>query len=138
MAASILALDVGQKRIGVAVASNETRLARPLTTIIRSDSVAGEITALVAEHQASGVVIGLPRGLDGQETEQTRLVKEFGGMLEQGLDLPIYWQDEAVTSRQAEAELQSRGKPYQKSDIDSLSATYILEDFIQDHPEAMA
>jgi putative Holliday junction resolvase len=92
----------------------------------------------VTEQGAVGLVIGLPRGLDGQETAQTRAVREFAEQLKPAVQLPYYWQDEAVTSRQAEEELKSRGKPYQKGDIDALSATYILEDFLRDHPELTA
>jgi putative holliday junction resolvase len=94
-----------------------------------------DIQALVADQGAVALVLGLPRGLDGQETAQTKSVRAFGAELEQALHIPLYWQDEAVTSHQAEEELQARGKPYRKEDIDALSATFILEDFMRDHPE---
>ncbi|HEY5806004.1 MAG TPA: Holliday junction resolvase RuvX [Candidatus Saccharimonadales bacterium] len=132
---SVLALDVGERRIGVAVASVQARLSSPLTTIMRSDTTLNDIQELIDEHDARALVVGLPRGLDGQHTAQTVAVEEFKSSLEQVLAIPVYWQDEALTSRQAEAELNSRGKPYKKEDIDALSATYILEDFMRDHPE---
>jgi RNase H-fold protein (predicted Holliday junction resolvase) len=50
--------------------------------------------------------------------------------LEKNIDIPVYRQDEAVTSLQATAELSSRGKPYSKAAIDALAATYILDDFL--------
>lgn len=134
---SILALDVGDRRIGVALASVHARIASPLTTLYRGDSTFRDIQALVDEHDAMAMVVGLPRGLDGQHTRQTVAVEEFKAGLEQALSVSVYWQDEALTSRQAEQELESRGKPYKKEDIDSLSATYILEDFIRDHPEVV-
>ena len=132
---TILALDVGEKRIGVALASAQARIAGPLLTLAHGDSVYHDIQSLVAEHAAMAVVVGLPRGLDGQHTRQTVAVEEFKSALEHVLDVPVYWQDEALTSRQAESELEARGKPYKKEDIDALSATYILEDFMRDHPE---
>jgi putative Holliday junction resolvase len=132
---TILALDVGEKRIGVALASMQARMASPLTTLARSHTILHDIQVLLNEHAAGVLVIGLPRGLDGQHTKQTLAVEEFKAELEYNLAVPVYWQDEALTSRQAEAELNSRGKPYKKEDIDSLSATYILEDFMRDHPE---
>lgn len=134
---TILALDVGERRIGVALASVQARLASPLTTLLRGESTPADIQALIDEHQAIAVVVGLPRGLDGQQTAQTIAVEEFYSILQQVLTVPLHWQDEAVTSRQAEAELEARGKPYQKADIDALSATYILEDFMRDHPELL-
>ncbi len=132
---SIIGLDVGEKRIGVALANLEARLPRPLQTLENSDHAVSDITHLCDEYDAALLVIGLPRGLDGQETAQTRSAQMFGAHLESSLAIPIYWIDEAVTSVQAEAELQARRKPYVKGDIDALAATYILEDFINEHPE---
>jgi putative Holliday junction resolvase len=135
---TILALDVGTKRIGVAVSDLSTRFPRPLTTIQADTNPVEQLQGLVGREGAVGLVIGLPRGLDGQETAQTQLVRTFAEGLKGQINLPQYWQDEAVTSRQAEEELKSRGKPYQKGDIDALSATYILEDFLRDNPEVTA
>ena len=131
---SILALDVGERRIGVAAANSIARIASPLTTLINEGDIAATISRLVAEQNASKLVLGLPRGLSGQDTGQTQWVKDFGNSIEIAVGVPLYWQDEAVTSAQAEAELKSRGKPYVKADIDALSATYILEDFLRDNP----
>ena len=135
---TLLALDVGAKRIGVAASDLASRLPHPLTTIDAENDPGGAVQELIVKHGAIGMVIGLPRGLDGQETAQTHAVRDFAEQLKQHISLPQYWQDEAVTSRQAEEELRRRGKPYKKGDIDALSATYILEDFLRDHPEISA
>ncbi|HEX3568899.1 MAG TPA: Holliday junction resolvase RuvX [Candidatus Saccharimonadales bacterium] len=135
---SILALDVGERRIGVAVASTIARIAHPLTTLLRSDQSVHDIQALITEHDAQAVAVGYPRGLNGQSTAQTAATEAFVRELKRVVTVPLYFQDEAVTSRQAEAELQSRGKPYVKGDIDALAATYILEDFLREHVEAPA
>jgi putative Holliday junction resolvase len=137
---TVLALDVGTKRIGVAASDLQTRLPKPLTTInvVSDEETAAALQKLVTDQGATVLVIGLPRGLDGQETAQTQLVRDFAAGLQSVLPLPQHWQDEAVTSRQAEEELVRRGKPYKKGDIDALSATYILEDFLRDHPEVQA
>jgi putative holliday junction resolvase len=129
---SVIALDVGAARIGVAVASLASRLPQPLKTIPHNDGVMEALSALCQEQNAVAIVVGLPRGLDGQHTAQTLAVELFASDLEKQLDIPLYWQDEAVTSAQAEAELLARKKPYSKGDIDALAATYILEDFMQD------
>jgi len=132
---TILALDIGERRIGVASARVSAGLPTPLTTVDHTETVTHALQNLFAQHEAVALVMGLPRGLDGQETAQTRRVETFVAELKKHTDLPIYWQDEAVTSRKAEEELQRRGKPYAKGDIDALAATYILEDFLQEHPE---
>jgi len=131
----ILALDVGDRRIGVARASTMARLPSPLTTLERHTGTPEDITRLIASEGASGLVVGLPRNLSGEHTDQTRAVEHFAAELQNVLTVPLYWQDEALTSRKAEAELDARGKPYQKGDIDALSATYILEDFLRDNPQ---
>ncbi len=133
-----MALDVGERRIGVARCSLDARLPAPLTALEHTDSVVADIERLVTDNGATALVVGLPRGLDGQHTGQTAYVEEFVELVKPALTIPVYWQDEAVTSRQAEEELQRRGQPYQKGDIDSLSATYILEDFLREHPEGRA
>lgn len=130
---TIIALDVGATRIGVAAAGTLTRIAQPLTTLKNNDGTIDEIIQLLEDQEAEAVVIGLPRGLDGQHTAQTQTVEAFGAALEKHIQIPVHWQDEAVTSAQAEAELQARKKPYAKGDIDALAATYILEDFINDN-----
>jgi putative holliday junction resolvase len=129
---SIVALDVGEKRIGVATANAVARIAHPLTTLEHTEDILAKLEQLVRSEQAAMVVVGLPRDMKGNETEQTRIVQSFGATVEQ------HWQDEAVTSEKAEAELKKRGKPYVKGDIDALAATYILEDFLSEHPEVKA
>lgn len=131
---TVIALDVGERRIGVALASTVARLPNPLTTLENGSDIAKAIKQLIDTHDAGAVVVGLPRGLSGQETAQTLVVKNFGNSIRPVIGVPLYWQDEAVTSAKAEAELRSRGKPYAKEDIDALSATYILEDFLRDNP----
>jgi putative holliday junction resolvase len=133
LSGTVLALDVGEKRIGVAVATSQTRLPRPLPTLEHTGDILQKIQDVITAEQVEHVVIGLPRGLSGQRTAQTEAVEAFAAGLKQGSNIPLYWQDEAVTSHQAEAELKRRGKPYAKGDIDALAAAYILEDFLNDH-----
>lgn len=130
---SILALDVGAARIGLALASAAARFATPAGALANDALVMDNLHAFCMSNNVLRVVIGLPRGMAGQDTEQTAYVREFGKRVVQELDVPISWQDEAVTSVQAEAELRERNKPYSKGDIDALAATYILEDFLREN-----
>ncbi|MGH7237511.1 MAG: Holliday junction resolvase RuvX [Candidatus Saccharimonadales bacterium] len=128
---NIVALDVGDKRVGVAIASVAARLASPLATLNRGAEFMAGLEKLLAANAASAVVVGLPRNLSGQDTAQTRQTRKFIADLSAQINLPVYAQDEAVTSIAAETELRARGKPYVKADIDALAATYILEDYLQ-------
>lgn len=127
---SVMALDVGTKRIGVAVSSLIARLPRPLVTLTSSGSeLIGELSEIIKSEYIDQIVVGMPRGLEGQNTAQTEYTFNFVKTLRQSFKLPIDLQDEALTSKKAEQELDSRGKPYKPADIDSLAATYILEDW---------
>ena len=136
--ARIVALDIGAKRIGVASANVVARLASPETTLEVTDSIIEVIKRLLAEQTAVALVLGLPRGMQGQDTAQTKSVQEFGEKLAQEVDVPLYWQDEALTSQVSEDQLKASKKPYQKGDIDALAASYILEDFLANHSEVLA
>ena len=126
---TIMALDIGSKRIGVALTTMIARLPQPLTTI-KTKSAIAEIKSLIEEHQVKVLVVGVPRGINGETTEQTKQTLLFIKELRDNIEVVIHEQDEAITSLQAESELSARGKNYAKSDIDALAATYILEDYI--------
>jgi putative holliday junction resolvase len=131
-AAYILALDYGEKRIGVAIAHVTARLPRPLLTLQNSPDVQADIQKLVEQEAVSLVVVGLPRGMDGGYTEQTRAAEAFQKDLSTQLTVPVELADETLTSVDAEAALQ--GTKHTKDDIDALSAAYILERYLTDHP----
>lgn len=135
---TLLALDIGDARTGVATANTIAHIASPLTTLECSiKELPAKVAQLVDEQQASALVIGLPRGLHGQDTEQTKHVQECVDQIRALVNVPIYLQDEALTSQKAEAELRSRGKEYGKGDIDALAATYILQDYLVSRTEEL-
>lgn len=134
---SILGLDVGEKRVGLAVANLESKLPRPLTTLERGKGFFDELQAVINSEGATVLVVGLPRNLDGEATAQTRTTQEFVAELQRQVSLPVELQDEALTSKQAEAELKARGKTYAKEDIDALAATYLLEDYLGAQPKEL-
>ena len=132
MVTSYLALDVGAARIGVAVANDVARIAAPLPALHNDDQLDARLQNLVTEHGIDLLVVGWPRDMHGNETEQTRYVEQFITRLSALFPgMTIERQDEALTSLQAEAELKQRKGGYTKPDIDSLSAVYILDDFLQ-------
>ncbi len=128
---NILGLDVGERRVGIALANITARLPEPLTTIDRTETdVFEEIIRLADEHAVKQIVIGLPRGGEGQETAQTAANRRFAEELKKRISVPIALQDEAYSSVEAEEELKAKNKPYNKGDIDKLAATYILNDWL--------
>ena len=128
MASTILALDLGEKRIGIARANIIAKIAEPLATLQNDALFRDSLLALIKEHDAKQIVVGLPRGLEGQDTNQTNYVRDFIDDL--NLPIDVVFQDEALTSVKAKEQLESLGKIYQKADIDSLAAMNILEDFL--------
>jgi putative Holliday junction resolvase len=121
---TILGLDVGEKRIGVARGNSLARLATPLAVVTVDGSELKSLDALVKQEGAERLVVGLPRGLNGQNTAQTAAIRQFGARLE-ALGLPIHWQDEAGTTKQAEAEA-GLAAP----ELDARAAAIILQDYL--------
>lgn len=132
---TVLALDVGDVRIGVASASLVARLPSTQGFIEQTEEVVKAVQDRVKQQNAIAVVVGWPRSLSGQPTAQTKKVEEFAAQLKKALRVPVYLQDEALTSKQAEAELSSQKGLYNKGAIDALAATYILGDFLAEHTE---
>lgn len=122
----ILALDVGAKKVGIARASMQARLPQPLKTV-KTDEAIEQLRKIVKENPVAMVVVGLPRNLSGEDTQQTRWVRSWVTKVIAELGLPFYWQDEALTSVQATSNKQQATN---NADEHSLAAVIILEDFL--------
>ncbi len=129
--ANLLGLDIGEKRIGVAIADAKTPFPAPLTTLEASADLPTVFASLLHSHSVKTVVIGYPRNQQGEPTAQTERVEYIVSLLKIPKSIVVQWQDESLTSVKAEAELEARKKPYKKADVDALAATYILDDYIQ-------
>lgn len=133
-------VDVGGKRIGLAVSDVSGTLARPLgsVTVAALDAVAiarveGEIARL--RHEDDGVatlVVGLPRRLDGRATEMTSVVEAFARRLAQACALPLVLQDERLSSHEADSRLATRERDWRvrKRKLDAAAAAVILQDYL--------
>ncbi len=128
---TILALDVGGRRIGVARANTIARLPGPLTTLINDQSIFDKLAKIIQEEQVVSIVVGLPRGMNGQETKQTVHTRQFIEGLKRHFSIPVYSQDEALTSQKAEQEILTHPKKQNMGMIDALAATFILEDYLR-------
>ena len=129
---AILALDVGEKRIGVAIADSKVKIAIPFETIVVDGDELKEIIAIIEKERVGTLVIGYPRNQSGEATAQTDFVEQFAKQLSD-LDLKIVFQDESLTSVEAEKQLQELGGNYEKSDIDKRAAAIILQDYLEAH-----
>lgn len=130
-----MALDVGEKRIGVALGDSGVRIAIPFTTIVVDGTEVGQIGFLVAKEAVDTLVIGYPRNQSGEATAQTKFVEDFATQLK-GVADELVFQDESLTSVLAEERLKSYGRPYEKGDVDALAAAIILQDYIEVHNAA--
>jgi putative holliday junction resolvase len=118
-----LGLDVGARRTGVARASAVAKLAEPLK-ILDTDKAIAEIKDLIEDYEVSGVIIGLPRNLDGNDTAQTAWVKKWADGLRLEIKAPIHFQDEALTSELAQTRIGGDGYK------DDEAASIILQEYL--------
>lgn len=128
----LIALDVGEKRIGVAHADTAVRFPVAHSTILVDGLELERLRELFAEFEPGLVVVGFPRNQRGETTAQSDAVRAFVARLDV-LQVPVVFQDESLTSHLAEKYLQSLKKPYSKADIDSHAAAIILGDYLEQH-----
>lgn len=136
----IVGLDVGERRIGIAISDVTATLARPLAVLRPAglevdavDIVANEIARLAGEEDGVGaIVVGLPRRLDGTPNDMTPRVEQFARLLGTKTALPVTLQDERLSSREAESRLAIMDKDWRsrKAKLDAAAAAVILQDYL--------
>jgi len=136
----IAAFDIGERRIGVAVSDVTATLARPVGVLQTSgldgdalDRAASEVARLAAEEDGlTTLVVGLPRHLDGTPSDMTPRVEAFAKRLHARTDLQVVFQDERLTSREAESRLAIREKDWRtrKKRLDAAAAAIILQEYL--------
>lgn len=122
---NILALDIGEKRIGVARANTIAKIPEPIATINNNQDFTENFNKLVKEYQPKTIIVGLPRNLSGQETAQSKYTRDF--VSSNLSEYNVFWQDETLSTNQAS--LQGGGK----HGIDADAACVILEDYFKDN-----
>ena len=111
----IIGLDVGTKRIGVARADSTVKIAVPIGFIEVDGTEFDQILKIARQNSTNSFVIGLPRSLQGEETAQSRYTRLFAKKLKERLnEAKIAFQDESLTSIEAENRLKKSKKPYEK------------------------
>ena len=129
-----LGIDFGIKRVGLAITDPEGRMAFPLMTIERTTRKCffDQLMQIIQEQNIEAIVVGLPIGLNGQETLTTRQVNNFIASLKRRTSLPIHTVNEALTSYESENLLKKQGVKgkKRKKHLDKLAAVLILETFL--------
>ena len=138
----VAGLDVGERRIGIAISDVTGTLARPVSVLRTSgldgdavDRAVVELQRLAAEEDGlTSLVVGLPRRLDGSANDMTPRVEAFAAALGARTALPVVLQDERLTSREAESRLALREKDWRvrKKQLDAAAAAIILQDYLDE------
>jgi len=130
----MLALDVGDRRIGVAMCDPDGILASPLTTIERQadDKSLDDILRIAEENDIAEIVVGIPYSMSGRVGPQTRITMDYVDLLAKRTDLPIRRVDERLSSVQAERMLRQSGiQPSRnKGKIDAVAAAILLQSYL--------
>jgi len=147
---SILGIDYGRARIGLAIAEVDSALPRPLTTLkrVNRNEDMRRLRELVREHGAGQIVVGLPLRLDGTRGEMAEEATRFAARVRKQLNLPVTMVDERLTSWEAERLLEEQGghflraaKAAQKkgkreaarASVDAVAAAVILKEYLEQH-----
>ncbi|MFH1650768.1 MAG: Holliday junction resolvase RuvX [Chloroflexota bacterium] len=128
----MLALDVGDKKIGVAVSDAVGILASPLTVIRREtrEGAISEVLRLAGEYQVKEILVGLPRTMAGDTGSQAVKVQGFGAALQAITDLPVIFRDERLTTVSAKRLLREKGK--RRAEEDAIAAALILQGYLEE------
>jgi len=139
----LLALDVGDVRIGVAVCDTLEIAAFPVGVITRVGSLKRDVAlvaALVAEQEAEGIVVGLPLSLDGEIGPQAQKTQGFAKALRISVGMPLVFWDESFSSVEANELMIASGmsRAKRRAKIDQAAAALILESYLQHRRETGA
>lgn len=145
----MLGADYGRRRIGLALSDDSATLARPWQTVEAGATPAASAARVadvldaarrdpLDDFSVGAVVVGLPRRLNGSDTDQTAAARLFAEALGKRTGLPVHLQDERLTSVEAEARLAERERDWRarKKKIDALAAAIVLQDYLDGHIEA--
>lgn len=131
----ILALDVGEKRVGIATSDALGVGVWPQKTFLRqgSENDFEKLAELIEEQEPQLIVVGLPLNMNGTEGPQAKKVRQFVTALQKKISVEVQYCDERLTSWEAESRLAEKGikGKKKKEEVDSLAACLILEDYLR-------
>jgi putative Holliday junction resolvase len=131
----VLALDLGERRIGVAVSDPTGTVARPVGVVERKSRAEdfATIARLVAEYGAERVIVGRPLTLRGEVGPQARWVEAYAQALAEALPVPVELWDERYTTVAAQEILETVRRPgkRRRGDVDAVAAAVLLQEFLE-------
>ena len=134
-----MAIDLGEKRIGVAISDESQTIAKAHSILSRKSRLEDfqRFANIIAEQKITLLVMGLPVPLSGVEGQRAAWVRDYTAELAQHLDIPIEFWDESFSTKQAEASLHARGKRGKKvkERVDAVAAAFILQDYLDAHAQ---
>ena len=134
----ILALDPGEKKIGVALSDPTGLVARPLTTLLHTsrDADAARIAALVGEHQAELILIGLALDASEQRGPQARRAERLAEAIRQQTSVPVILHDESYSTQAAQDVMRAAGKKRRarREQVHAVAAAALLQSYLDAHP----
>lgn len=131
-----MALDLGDRHIGIALSDTLGMIARPLTVIRRTSRINdfNRYKELITQHQVQAIIVGLPYNMDGSEGRQAQWVRDYMAEFAQMVDIPIHLWDERLTTQEASEIMIQTGRQPSKNEIDAVAAAVILQSYLDTHP----
>jgi putative Holliday junction resolvase len=130
----VMGLDIGERRIGVALSDPLSILAGPLTVIesITKEVAVKQVIDLARENGVECIIVGMPRSLDGSLGKQAQAVQSFVDLLEESIDIPVVTWDERLSTVAADRTMLEMGmkRDKRKKHRDSLAAAFILQGYL--------
>jgi len=128
----ILGIDYGQKKVGLALADNETKIAIPFA-VVSPEKLKSKIQELIDSEEINKIVVGWPLALSGQETNQTKEVGEFVKELRSIFDIEVVTEDERLTTTQANKQGKPASTSRRRGEDDAVAAMHILQTHLDRH-----
>ena len=128
----LICIDLGDKRTGVAICDSQEIIASPLEVIEGGGDLVAKILETIKQYQAEGIVFGLPLNMDDSESDSSAKVRKFADELAKKTALPIFFQDERLSSFSAQQKLGRTGLTHKKKKnrLDAIAAAEILKEFL--------
>ncbi len=126
----ILGIDLGKKRIGLALGDTKDKIAVGLPTILQNRNVFNDIKTIIDKNNIKKVIVGMPKTLSGKIGEQGVYTQKWAKDLSDYIGIAINFEDERLSSKMARDSLVSMGKKLSKENIDQAAAVLILQSYI--------
>ena len=130
----VLAIDYGERRLGLALSDPSARVAQPLTVVERSNDrqAVDSITGLLDDYEVTQIIVGDPRSLSGEAGAQATKVKKFAAALREACDIPVETYDERLSSKEARSQLAAAGVSGRRAKglVDKVAASLFLQSYL--------